>query len=1042
MQFLKASRDALVPHLAAPRIVAAFLALTFGPVVAPATAQSPTPQQVRQAQQLIQSGVPITPEMVDAAKQQIPELQDIPDDQILKKAEEAKGKTPAEIDKELEKTKQEAKDEESAASAPEEPPIVTRDQSGVGGERRGPGATGFPAGLRRFGEEFFRNADGAEGLGANAPSLPEYIVSPGDEIEVYTWGRESRSQTVTIDADGMFKYPPLDPFRVSGKRFDQAQKQITAEIQKIQGLTVSVRLGRLKSIRIMVLGEAVRPGSYSLPAGITVSAALFRSGGISSIGSLRNIEVRRNGRVASRFDVYDMLLKGDMRGDIQLLPGDAIFIPLAKLQVAVTGNVRRPAIYEVKPGFKALEVIELAGGLDFDAHKGRVRLDRVQNNKRHVVIDVNLDKIDARTNVRLEDGDVLNVERVLSRIEDAVFLEGNVNRPGRYQYKRGMTVRDLIPSLKDLKPETYFEYGHIKRPAPDDDRPTLLSFSLSDVLANGAKVPLEPRDVVVIYNRYDLIERPSVQVSGALRRPGEFLYKEGMTIADLVILAGGLGDAYLPETHLRRVVYDAARDTNYTELIRLNLKEILENPLSEQNLALQPFDVYTVFPRSVFAPTKPVAINGAVKKPGEFAISEGLKLWDLILLAGGLDDPHFAEAHLRREVYIAEIDSLTTQLLRINLKGLVDNPDGPDNISLQPGDAVRIFPRSIGMYPRAASVNGSVRNGGVFELVDNMGIPDIIKLAGGLTKNSYKLQVELVRKTIVKDSVVERTILKMSLKDILDGKVESPPLQDGDGVYIREIVRTRESMRVQLQGQFNFPGVYEFLEGEKLSSVIKRAGGFTPQAYVRGVIFIRESVKQQQLRHAEEVGRRLEGQLQARLQQATNAQEQAGLQLALARRDQLLKDIASAPYLGRVVVQLDARMKFAGTDWDLELESGDRIIVGSQVSTVSVLGEVASPTSLVYTRKTNQVGEVLAKAGGINAYGDYDQTFYIGPDGVITTPNSLPWYSSFKCKKIEAGGTVIVPLKPPAKDYLEIWAQSTQILYQLAITLGVAATLF
>src|SRR5690606_36755726 len=177
---------------------------------------------------------------------------------------------------------------------------------------------------------------------------PEYILSPGDEIQVYTWGRESRNQSVFIDNDGMFQFPPLSPMRVAGMRFAQAQELIINEIQKIQGVTAAVSLGRLRSIRVMVLGEAVRPGSYTLPAGVTVTGALFRSGGVSRIGSLRAIEVRRNGKVAATLDLYEMLLKGASRGDIQLLPGDAIFIPLAGPMVAVSGQVKRPAIYEIK----------------------------------------------------------------------------------------------------------------------------------------------------------------------------------------------------------------------------------------------------------------------------------------------------------------------------------------------------------------------------------------------------------------------------------------------------------------------------------------------------------------------------------------------------------------------------------------------------------------------------------------------------------------------------------------------------------------------
>jgi len=233
---------------------------------------------------------------------------------------------------------------------------------------------------------------------------------------------------------------------VAGLRFADAQKRIQGEIEKIHGIKASVGLGRLKSIRVMVLGEAVSPGSYVVSAGATVTSALFQSGGISDIGSLRNIEVRRNGRNVATLDLYDMLLRGTSRGDVQLLPGDAVFVPVAEIQVAVSGMVKRPAIYEVKKGVKVLEILDLAGGLSSHAFRGRVRLDRVESHNRKVVLDISMEKVGGASNPPVMDGDILFVDQVLDKEDDVVYLKGNVNRPGRFEYKKGMTVRDLIPT--------------------------------------------------------------------------------------------------------------------------------------------------------------------------------------------------------------------------------------------------------------------------------------------------------------------------------------------------------------------------------------------------------------------------------------------------------------------------------------------------------------------------------------------------------------------------------------------------------------------
>jgi protein involved in polysaccharide export with SLBB domain len=899
-------------------------------------AQSPTPQQVQQATQAIQSGVQVTPEMIEAAKSQFPDLKGVPTAEIQQKVADEQGKNngPGEAEP----------SGKPVSDKGLESDVVRRvgSTAGLGAVALTDGGR-FPAGLERFGLSFFGNSDGA-GLGGNSPSLPDYILSEGDEIQVSMWGRETRSGVQVIDNEGMFHYPPLAPMRLSGMKFSTAQQLLTKELQKIQGITASISLGRLKSIRVMVLGEAARPGSFTMPAGATVTTAIFRSGGVSQIGSLRAIEVRRRGKVVAKVDLYDMLIKGVSAGDMQLLPGDVLFIPLSGPQVAITGMVKRPAIYEIKPGTKALESVDLAGGLQATAHKGRIRLDRVQANKRNIVLDVEMDKVDPKSNVRLEDGDILFVDRVLERLEDVVYLEGNVTRPGRYQYKKGMTVRDLIPGLKDLREETFFEYAHIRRPSPDDDRPTLLNFSLADVMSKGARVPLEPRDVVRIYNRYDLAARPKISILGMVRLPGDYYYSDGISVSDLIILAGGLGDAYLVEAHLRRPQFGPTGDSMYTQLIKVNLKKALDDPRSADNIELKPFDVLKIFPRSDYMFGKGVSVNGAVGRPGTVELSEG------------------------------------------------------------------------------------------------MGLPELIVAAGGLTKSSFKLTAEIVRRQVENDSVLTRTIKIVKFRDILEGR-DTLALQDGDALYIRDVVRSNEYTAVNLAGQFAFPGKYEFTPGEKLSSVIRRAGGFTGTAYLRGLVFVRKSVREQQLKHAEDIGRRLEDQLQARLQQTTGEKDRALILAALERRQNLINEIRNAPYLGRVLIQLDRNYKFANTDYDVTLENGDELIVGAYPNTVSVLGEVISPVTVIHTRSTNSVGELLSRAGGVSENGDYRNSFYISPDGSIRSPQTTPWYRSFKGLAVEPGGTVVVPPKPPAKDYLEMIAKSTEILFQMAVTAGVIVAL-
>jgi protein involved in polysaccharide export with SLBB domain len=680
-----------------------------------------------------------------------------------------------------------------------------------------------------------------------------------------------------------------------------------------------------------------------VPAGATVTSALFQSGGITDIGSLRAISVRRGGKTIATVDLYDMLLRGSSRGDIQLLSGDAVFIPVADIQVAVTGMVKRPAIYEVKPGTKVLDVLELGGGLSSNAFKGRVRLDRVESHKRKVVLDIQMEKVGGSSNPQVMDGDILFVDQVLNREDDVVYLKGNVTRPGRFEYKKGMSVKDLIPSVKDLKAETFFTFGHIRRATDDDQASILLPFALKEVFENNLNVPLMPRDTVIIYSRYDLMDQPEVRITGTVRRPGSYPFTDKMRVSDLIIAGGGLtSEAYLPE------------------------------------------------------------------------------------------------AHIIRMLKVQESDSLFSRLIKVNLSNLIDNPGDEGNMELQPFDSLIIFPRGNFILPKSVSIHGSVKQDGEYQLTQNMGIPELISQAEGFTRTTYKVQVEVIRQKVENDSVMHREIHRISLKDVMDGKVKFN-LQDGDAVYIRNMVNYNASLSMHLTGEFNFPGLYQVAKGEKLSSVIRRAGGFTPNAYLQAAVFIRKGVKQRQLAAIDDISRRLEDQMQNLLAQTTNEKDRATVEAAINNRKSLLEDARHAPYLGRVVVTLDRDLSFMDTEDDLTIEDGDSLNIRPIASTISILGEVYSPTNVVVGKRTKTIGACLSTAGGVSEFGDEQNIYYLKPDGSVITPKNT---SLFKWRKVEAGGTIIVPPKGPKKDYLDALAKITQIIYQIAISVGVAKTVF
>jgi polysaccharide export outer membrane protein len=933
------------------RLAIIVAALAFPPMLTAQTGGTTNEKEMLEA--VRQGRIQVNDEMINAQKALHPELRKYSNQEIRRRLEEkanGKGVNNEASGAETEKAWGNRNGTDSALDT-----VQSKRMPGRMGKAAKPGqeeksaesdsGTGrFPAQLKRFGYDFFSNNPSNSGMNGGAtPALPDYILSPGDEIQIYTWGRENQNQTAPIDNEGMFHYPPLAPMRLAGMKFSDAQDLLTREIQKINGMKASVGLGRLKSIRVFVLGEVVSPGAYVVPAGATVTSALFQSGGIQDIGSLRAIQLKRNGKAVANLDLYEMLLNGNNRTDQQLLPGDVIFVPVAPIQVAVTGMVKRTGIYEVKPGTKVLDVLGLAGGLSSNAFKGRIRLDRVESHRRKVVLDVPMEKVGGGGNAIVQDGDMLNVEEVLDREYDVVYLRGNVNRPGRYEFKKGMTIKDLIPSARDLKTETFFSYGHIKRSTEEDQRALLLPFSLKDVFDGKGEVPLMPRDTVIVYSRFDIMDEPEVKISGTVRKPGRYPFVNEMKVSDLVIAGGGLTeDAYLPEAHLIRA-----------------------------------------------------------------------------LKAG-------------------ESDSLFSKLIKVNLANLIENPGDSNNVELRASDSLIIFPRQNFILPKFVTVNGSVKTAGKFQLTQDMGLPELISQAEGLTRTTYTLNVEVVRKTVLNDSLVDRKIYQLNLKDIIAGK-SSFRLQDGDAVYIRDVVDRQGRIVASLQGELNFPGKYEVAKNERLSSVIRRAGGFSEAAYLRGVVFIRKAVKDRQLRAIDEISRKLSSETENMLAQTTNEKDRATIQAAISQRKTLLEDAKTAPYLGRVVIHLDRALSFAGTDEDIIMEDEDSLFIPSKPSTISILGEVFSPTNVVVGDRNSTVGKCLNQAGGVSEYGDAGNIYYIQPDGSIVTPKNT---SFFTWRKVEPGGSIIVPPKGPKKDYLDAMSKITQIIYQIAISVGVAKTVF
>jgi polysaccharide biosynthesis/export protein len=509
----------------------------------------------------------------------------------------------------------------------------------------------------------------------------DYVVGPGDTFNIQLYGNETASYSLTVGRDGQIKFPKLGPISVGGMGFDAAREALEHRVsQQLIGTQLSVTMGDLRSIRVFVLGEAEKPGSYTVSGLSTMTNALFVSGGVKTIGSLRNIELKRNGHLVSVLDLYDLLLHGDTSGDHQLMPGDVIFIPPIGPTATVYGAVRRPAIYELKKENKAGQLVEIAGGLSPDADAGIAQLERIETSQLREMRNINLNTSAGR-NTEISNGDKLRVPVIRPTLENSVELSGYVFRPGAFQYRAGLRLTDVLGSFDELRPNADRHYVLIRRVIPPDQRIEVISADLERALkarGSAADPELQPRDRIIVFdlssNRSRTVapiiddlklqasaSSPSqmVVINGEVRAPGLYPLEPSMHVSDLIRAGGSLEDsAYTGEAELSRyeVVEGKQRET---ALLEVNLAAIRHNEPGA-DLELRPYDILVIKKTSQWETPGSIVLNGELRHPGRYPIHYGETLSSVLRRAGGFTDIAFDEGAVftREELKQREKDQL------------------------------------------------------------------------------------------------------------------------------------------------------------------------------------------------------------------------------------------------------------------------------------------------------------------------------------------------------------------------------------------------
>ncbi len=559
----------------------------------------------------------------------------------------------------------------------------------------------------------------------NIATPQNYRLGPGDEVIIDIWGTSEDHLRQTISPEGSIMISQIGPVYLNGMTINDANKHIkNAFSKKYAGMEdaetdIQVTLGQVRTIQVDILGEVATPGTFRMSPFASVFHALYRAGGINDIGSLRNIQVLRNGKKVAGVDIYEYLFDGKTNGNIRLQEGDVIIVPPYDQLVSIDGNVKRPMYYEIKPDETIKSLLEYSGGFTGDAYEGMVRLARQSGTENELY---NIERGEFAS-YRLQDGDIITVGTILDRYANRVELKDAVYRPGMFAIGKDInTVSDLVKKADGVTDDAYTDRVLLYREGPDLEL-QIMALDLKDILEGRAKdVTLKRNDVLVISSIHELEERGALSIGGQVARPGSYPFAANTTLEDLIFQAGGLLEgASTARVDISRRIVDPT-STQQTQQISEIYTVSIENGLalnSGKGFKLMPYDHVEVRKSPGYNAQESVSVRGEVLFDGSYVLQKrNERLTDIIKRAGGiLDEAYIKGAYLtrrlsedelasRREVLrlamansgpgmgdsiaLSKINVSPTYNVGINLEKAIQNPGSHYDVVLQPGDALFI----------------------------------------------------------------------------------------------------------------------------------------------------------------------------------------------------------------------------------------------------------------------------------------------------------------------------------------------------------------
>jgi len=814
-------------------------------------------------------------------------------------------------------------------------------------------------GLTRFGEDIFRNGSGNfDELPMDLPVGPDYVLGPGDGLSIELWGGISEHLQRVVDREGRVALPEAGAIQVTGRSLGEVQQLVQSVLRgEFRDVHADVSLARLRTLRVYVVGDVLRPGAYDVSSLSTPLNALYQAGGPTARGSLRILRLYRGPRLVGELDLYDLLLHGVRASLERLQAGDTVMVPPLGAELTVEGMVRRPAIYELNHEANLAEALQLAGGVlntgtlrhieveRVVAHQSRsmLRLDLPENNNQEAVTS-------ALEDFKIQDGDKIRISPILAYSEQTVYLDGHVFHPGKHAYREGMRITDLIHSYNDLLPEPAAAHAEIIRLVPPDYAPQVIAFNLADALSG-----------------------------------------------------------------------DGANEKN------------------EQDVALKAFDTVRIFGRFDFEDPPIISVTGEVRTPGEHVTHGQTHLRDALYLAGGVTrDALLTDAQVFRRMPDGKL-----KVLSVNLGSALAG-DATDNIPLEPKDRVFIHRNLAKVDPPTVKIEGEVARPGKYPLGEDMSAAQLVRLAGGLKRGAFTEAADLTRYTVENGAQVMGEHVAVPIARALAGDADTDVrLHDGDVLTIRQLAGWDDiGSLITVKGEVMHPGDYGIQEGERLSSILRRAGGLRADAYPYGAILERAQVREMQEKNRADLIRQVASQESAfkLIPDAGDAEDKLAKNATLEQWHATLDQLENTPPAGRLVIHISKNVgKWANTPADIEVRAGDRLLIPKTPTYVMVNGQVYNPTAITY-RPGKNAGWYLRQAGGPTHMANKKAEFVVRADGsVVGGKGGGEWFTGdVLSAELRPGDMVFVPEK--ALGGTGVWKntlQAAQLMSAAAIAIGV-----